>query len=306
MATRTVTASMLVRTLLADAIDYAGLFPPASHSMDAAVRHYARSLNSPFAWALGRLAVPASSLPELRELLAVSPELIWEGAPWFLAVIVGEDLEGDLARVREVARHSPRLRVSTIEVRAGGADGIEKKSVALRRAAEGTRALPFIEIPLSLDVHSVVVRLRESGVHAKARLGGGEAAAIPGTTEVLAFLDACVQERLGFKLTAGLHHAIRGTHPLTYEPDSARAPMHGFLNVLVATSLLEAGHPAPAVAGVLDETDAQRLRFGGSSVSWNDLEAGGAAVGRARGLLESLGSCSFDEPLADLQTLGLV
>jgi hypothetical protein len=305
MATRTVTASAPVRTLLADAIDYAGLFPPASLSMDAAARQYARSLRSPFAWALGRLAVPAARLPELRELLAVEPALVEDRAPWFLAVILGDDFESDIARAREVARYSPRLRVSTIEARVAAGE-VERRAGALRGAAEDARALPFLEVPLSLDVHPVVVRLKASGVYAKARLGGVVPEAIPGTTEVLAFLDACVQERLGFKLTAGLHRAIRARRALTYERDGPVATMHGFLNVLVATCFLEAGHTAAEVAGLLEETRADALRFDARAVSWNDLEAGAAAVGRARGLLESIGSCSFEEPLDDLRNLGLI
>ena len=43
------------------------------------------------------------------------------------------------------------------------------------------------------------------------------------------------------KATAGLHHALRGDYRLTYEPDSARRTMHGFVNLVLAAALLLAG-----------------------------------------------------------------
>ena len=44
-----------------------------------------------------------------------------------------------------------------------------------------------------------------------------------------------------FKATAGLHHAVRGCYPLTYERDSQTATMHGFLNVSTAAAIVYSG-----------------------------------------------------------------
>ncbi len=52
------------------------------------------------------------------------------------------------------------------------------------------------------------------------------------------FLDAVVLHGLSFKLTGGLHHAVRGSH--------GGEPMHGLLNVLLATH--EALHGAEATS----------------------------------------------------------
>ena len=46
-----------VKTLLAGAIDYAGLFPPAALSMSEAVINYATYRNSNYNWMLGRFVV---------------------------------------------------------------------------------------------------------------------------------------------------------------------------------------------------------------------------------------------------------
>src|SRR5258708_31204656 len=35
-----------------------------------------------------------------------------------------------------------------------------------------------------------------------------------------AFIVACAERQLPFKVTAGLHHPVRAAHPLTYEPDA--------------------------------------------------------------------------------------
>src|SRR5919107_1312328 len=56
-----------VRVLLTDAIDYAGLFPPAQLDMPGAVAEYAAYLDSPHRWALGRFVVPAARLADLAD-----------------------------------------------------------------------------------------------------------------------------------------------------------------------------------------------------------------------------------------------
>ena len=54
-----------VRVLLDSLIDYAGLFPPASLSMEEAVRNYDEYRRGEYAWALGRFVVPAAQMREV-------------------------------------------------------------------------------------------------------------------------------------------------------------------------------------------------------------------------------------------------
>jgi hypothetical protein len=115
-------------------------------------------------------------------------------------------------------------------------------------------------------------------VHAKFRTGGAVVPPVDALAERIAACHSGVP--LAFKCTAGLHSAVRH--------DGA----HGFLNVLVAAGTAARGGPVDEVAAALAETSGDRLV---------------AAFGRlgTAGAFQSFGSCSVDEPLADLVDLGL-
>jgi len=53
-----------LRALLANLIDYAGLYPPASLALPAVLDRYRRFLASPESWILNRLVLPAAKLAE--------------------------------------------------------------------------------------------------------------------------------------------------------------------------------------------------------------------------------------------------
>src|ERR671939_21225 len=57
--------SASLHALLAGAVDYAGLFPPAGLPLEQAVGDYARYRREPEAWMLGRFVCPAARLAEL-------------------------------------------------------------------------------------------------------------------------------------------------------------------------------------------------------------------------------------------------
>ena len=46
-------------------IDYAGLFPPANLSLEAAINNYRNYLNSDDSWMLGPFVLPVSLLKEI-------------------------------------------------------------------------------------------------------------------------------------------------------------------------------------------------------------------------------------------------
>jgi len=54
-----------LRALLANAVDYAGLYPPASLPLGEVVTNYQRYLLSPEAWMLNRLVLPMEKLSEV-------------------------------------------------------------------------------------------------------------------------------------------------------------------------------------------------------------------------------------------------
>jgi hypothetical protein len=139
------------------------------------------------------------------------------------------------------------------------------------------------------------------GGYAKIRTGGIAPDAIPSVETLAAYSTACAERRLSFKATAGLHHPIRSPHPLTYEPDAPVATMHGFVNVFLAATF--AWHGKADIAPVLAETDQAAFRFD-DRAHWRGLSASSEQIAEARRhFAHSFGSCSFEEPIADLERL---
>jgi hypothetical protein len=300
-----------LQQLLGDAIDYAGLFPPAQLDMSGAVAEYASYLESPERWALGRFVVPVSRLDEL----AVAAEALNDmtlgtrAASWRLSVLLGNDLETDVASVRAFAAAQDeadrdwRARVEALEVRATTVDQV----TAIGRLARGDDVEWFVEIPTATDPEPLVRALADAHLRAKVRTGGVTADAFPTAEQLARFLVACVAHRVPFKATAGLHHPLRGDYALTYAEGSGRATMFGFLNVFLATALLEGGAGEAAAARLLDERDPQAVQFDPSGVTWREhrLTTDRLAAARRSGI-GSFGSCSFREPIDDLESLGLL
>jgi len=123
------------------------------------------------------------------------------------------------------------------------------------------------------------------GLRAKIRCGGER---VPGVEELAGFIRGCRARGLVFKATAGLHHA--------YPTESGE---HGFLNLLAA-----------AVFG--DEEEALHERppafaLDAASFRWRDREAPPARLADARAsLFHSIGTCSFFEPVGELEELGVL
>ena len=123
------------------------------------------------------------------------------------------------------------------------------------------------------------------GLRAKIRCGGER---IPTVEELAELVRGCRDRGLVFKATAGLHHAY-----------PTEAGEHGFLNLLAA-----------AVFG--DEEEALRERAPAfaldvESFRWRDREASPARLADVRAsLFHSIGTCSFFEPVEELEGLGIV
>ncbi len=146
--------------------------------------------------------------------------------------------------------------------------------------------------------------IKAAGCFAKIRTGGLKPEAIPAASQVSAFILACAERRLPFKATAGLHHPIRATQALTYEDQAPRAVMHGFLNVMMASAF--AWHGEKDIEPIVAETDASAFTFG-QLAAWRNKSLTIEQIRQARqDFIHSVGSCSFVEPLADLQALGLL
>jgi hypothetical protein len=82
--------------------------------------------------------------------------------------------------------------------------------------------------------------------------------------------------------------------------------MHGFVNLTVAGVLAHAhGLNADEARLVLDDEEPAHFTFDDSGLRWRDLSATVSQIAAARlDAVVSFGSCSFDEPCADLRALG--
>jgi hypothetical protein len=137
------------------------------------------------------------------------------------------------------------------------------------------------------------------GLRAKIRTGGITPDAFPAIANVAEFLRACKAKGVAFKATAGLHHPLRCVKPLTYEPNAPLGTMHGFLNVFLAAALSDQAE------AVLAENDPGAFAFDDDGASWRGHRVSTEEIiAMRRDFATSFGSCSFEEPIGDLQALG--
>ncbi len=294
------------RALLEGLVDYAGLFPPAAESMREAVARYDEYRRGDHAWALGKFVVPVARLAEFED--AVRPLVGDE--PWTLSLIAGADFVSDVRAIEDFARRAGSIaRVGAIEVKGATAGQIAAiaRNAALLRANMSNAFDVYVEVPVASDPSELIEAIASHGMRAKVRTGGVEAGAFPTAEQLARFFAECARHDVTFKATAGLHHAMRGRYPLTYDPASSRGTMFGFLNVFLAALFARDGLGVAETAALLEERDASAFTFTASGVNWRGRALSADAIHRARAsTATSFGSCSFAEPVADLSSLGLL
>jgi hypothetical protein len=310
-----------LRTLTTDLIDYAGLFPPAKLDMPAAVEAYNRARIGEQEPMLGRFICPLARLEEFEKAAgALLPgtharsgyRTPLDGTdPWRISALVEGDIQKNLATIDAFnARHDePDNGLCVIDVIELKVSRVTQVDETLDQLTEDL--FPFFEFPVSLtdgpgDCRGFVASLAGNKAAAKIRTGGIVGNAFPTIQEVATFLHACAAADVPFKATAGLHHPIRAVHRLTYEQGSPTCKMHGFLNLFLAAAVAKTMHPDIAVtAAILAAEDPDEFRFGEDALGWREhlITTADAAVVR-EGFALSFGSCSFDEPVSDLKTLG--
>jgi hypothetical protein len=295
------------RLLLAGLVDYAGLFPPAAERMSDAVARYDEYRRSAHAWALGKFVLPVARLAEFE---VIAQPVIAAGDPWPLALIAGADFGADIRVIEDFARRASAVAgIAAIEVKGATPDAIAAiaRNTALLRANVPDAFDVYAEVPIANDPSVLLAAIAALGLRAKVRTGGVETGAFPTAAELARFLAACVANGVTYKATAGLHHAMRGSYPLTYEAASARGTMFGFLNVFLAGLFLRDGMTVSDAQALLDERDAGSMVFAASGVTWRGHTISAASIHAARlTAATSFGSCSFAEPVADLSSLGLL
>ncbi|MEV1285977.1 hypothetical protein [Micromonospora sp. NPDC049679] len=279
--------STQVPRLFAGLVDDAAVFPPGSATLPAAVTAHREHRAAWYAELVGPLLVPTSALADVPALLAEDERIE-------VGVIGDPSAIGRLSALRDGL--DPRVRIRQVEVAVAkrGEDpqpGLAEL-VALRPHLDGVDV--YAEVPLTwglLDALDTLAGERSRGapIAAKFRTGGLAAELFPTPVELAAVICACRDRELPFKLTAGLHHAVRDTDPET------GFAHHGLLNVLVATAAAVDGAEVAEIAELLALTDALPL-----------VEGARARRATQRPLWVGFGSCSISEPLTDLIRLGLI
>jgi hypothetical protein len=160
------------------------------------------------------------------------------------------------------------------------------------RAAVGRDEIPshvteiYVETPIDDELEDRLDHLAVQGLRAKVRCGGAE---VPGDADLARFVRSSRERGLVFKATAGLHHAVRGNGD------------HGFLNLLAA-AVFEGDEEA-----ALAETQRDAFGLDASAFTWRDRSSSSEELARVRQeLFHSIGSCSFFEPVEELEALGML
>ena len=259
--------------LFAGLFDDAAVFPPGSYPVDVALqRRFERAATVDARYVGSLLAPPALIDRILQEVHPVTVVVI--GRP-------GADLDEVLGSADAVAQDSTHALAGVQLARQGGWEKIIGLGVPV--AVE----LPAGDYERGLD--SLVPHRFQ--VLAKLRTGATPNNDVPSCAQLAAFIVACHEREVSFKLTGGMHHAI--SHGAGDERE------FGFLNVLAAVNAVLDGVTAVDLAAILDEREAARV-----------LEhVGRIDDGRAhdvRNLFQSYGCCDVDDPIRDLRTLGLI
>jgi hypothetical protein len=313
-----------LQAFLSNLIDYAGLFPPAALSLPAAIANYGRYRHHPDRWMLGRFIIPAARLDELSTLAGAS---FTANDPYSFSILgrSGRDsddfltaLQADLAALTAFRqRHGPAVRTDVFETRLPPGN---HSPAALQHLLVSAGHLlgpltPYYEATPGPDWHDTIATTLEAIAHCnsglagaahpagfKLRCGGVKAAAFP-TPEQVAFALVTARDcGVPLKATAGLHHPIR-----RYD-HTVQTHMHGFLN-LFGGGILAHVHSLDqtAVQTILEDENPAAFAFNNDTFTWQHLPATTTQITHLRtAALISYGSCSFDEPREDLQTLALL
>jgi hypothetical protein len=262
--------------------DDAALFPPGDAPMAAAVPAH-RDLRNRLGSLVGPFVVPAGRLDELTGHLDAGPAL------GVSVISQADDMPAATRRVQD----DPGLSLAAVEVPAVADARAARDAVRVIDEVLPATVPAAVELPRSAARDDVLDVLAGTRYRAKLRTGGLRPELFPSAQELAETLHACVARDVAFKCTAGLHHAVRHTDPLTgFEH-------HGLLNVLLAVSALSAGAPVPVAVEHLRTSDAGDLAA--TLRTWPSHR-----IGRVRALFTSFGTCSVLEPVDDLVRLRLL
>ena len=262
-------------------VDDAAVFPPGNATIADAVNAHRDHQSSWYAEVVGPLLVRSSDVVTLLEASRPGDDLR-------IGLIADDGLTGLVESIGLLFDHDERAALAQVEIPLPpGHDPAAAMRVLLDQLAFSATA--YVEVPRA-GFEGALDALAEDGAErAKFRTGGSTAATFPSEAELAAFVSACLERKLGFKLTAGLHRAVRSTSAEGFE-------QHGFLNVLAAVAAGQGGAREDELAGLLALRTAEPLL----------QQLAGADVAGVRRAFVSFGCCGVTDPVDDLVALGLI
>lgn len=305
---------------MAHLIDYAGLFPPASLSLETAIRNYAAYQSDKDAWMLGRFIIPASRLDELDPYVSLfssemSLTISVVGSKSDNAVDCLKGLQADLAQVKAFReRHGDTVKIEVLEMSLPPVlpEREMLESIALETSAHALHVFCEATVPLNTDWENhVLITLDAISFHNatggarfgfKLRTGGVTVDAFPTPRQIAVAFLGCRDRGIAMKFTAGLHHPIR-----MYR-DEVNTRMHGFVNVFAAGMLAHVHSlNITTTTEILADEAPTSFSFTTKGLAWREWMVSVSEITRLREIaLCSYGSCSFDEPRDDLRTLEIL
>lgn len=286
-----------IDTFLSGIVDYAGLFPPAQLGMEEAVRNYASYLSTKDHVMLGRFVVPVSRLDEFE---AIAEPFFSRpgGSSWIVTALLGNNVEADMQRLGKLnCKHYQYFGRSIV-------DSVELKADTKEKVEAAARAIPYVFHAYFESPTELIPAIKAAGQRGKIRTGGITPDAFPPARDIAQFIIACHGNNLAFKATAGLHHPLRAVYRLTYEPDSVKGMMYGYLNVFLTAAMVRFGMQEDEAVALLEESDPGAIRFSNDGVTWKSHKLTSQQLAEARtNFAIAFGSCSYREPVDEIKEL---
>ena len=325
-----------IQPFLSEILDYAGLYPPSSLSLNNAFHKYIQHTQSDYSWMLSKFVTGTNNLRDLQELVlshdqAPQPFLITAvAAPSESLESFKNVIDSTKAIILDVVQSSTKeIKVPSLEIKLPETLFKNSDSQSILEAIEyvvdqlnTSEHLPhhmFFEISgFTFDPNYSTLLVNALHQHSKnrddstqpsnsisgykIRCGGVESFQFPPTEYLAKAISESAKSKVPLKFTAGLHHAVR------HYNDSVSTKMHGFLNVFGATLLAHNTDLETAdIQTLLEDENADHFLFTDKHFSWMDNSISLEEINILRSLyVTSFGSCSFEEPIEDLQELNLL
>jgi hypothetical protein len=281
-------------------LDFAGVFPPASLTVQTAIDAYSTYQKHPARWVLANFLATASHLEQLAKLgaLPVDSKLG--------LLIVSRKLEQDLSSINNsLSKLSSKVALRGVEISlditAPPLEQIETIELALGSVEEERdQTKLFLEIPSCQNWDSILPEILDAACERASLSGrqigfklrcGGDPSLIPPPNRVARVLRECAARNLPIKFTAGLHQPFRSQH----------SPAHGFFNIFFAALVANRSETSEAaLTGILSEYTSCDPIFKQTGIEWLGITLSCTEITELRTTrVLSFGSCSFLEPVEE-------